>query len=132
MAINKPTPEIDERIKQARLHVQKNAEKKETPQVIQTDSPPVAITQAIGPPTLEVPQLIDMDTAKGWMSVSRVTVYGLVKSGTLPFVRIGGPTGPLRFRAQDVLDYINNQTKTEWDGIQRGVNPPPRKKGKRK
>lgn len=44
--------------------------------------------------------------------VSRTWVYDAAKDGKLPSVRLGGPDGPLRFVAEDLIAWLDERRRT--------------------
>ncbi|MDA0161253.1 helix-turn-helix domain-containing protein [Solirubrobacter ginsenosidimutans] len=48
-----------------------------------------------------------------YLSVSRSWVYEAAKAGRIPYVRLGGPDGPLRFFRDDVERWLEN-ARREW------------------
>lgn len=48
-----------------------------------------------------------------YLAVSRTWVYEAAKAGRIPSVRIGGPTGPLRFAPQDIADWLH-EARAAW------------------
>jgi excisionase family DNA binding protein len=51
--------------------------------------------------------LLTIDEARGILRVGRNVMYGLVKSGALPYIRIGKQ---IRIPLSDLEDWIKNQT----------------------
>jgi len=49
------------------------------------------------------------------LSISRSLVYQLVESGKLPVCRIGNGRGAIRFRSQDVEEYIESCLTVKTD-----------------
>jgi excisionase family DNA binding protein len=49
----------------------------------------------------------------GKLGVSRTWLYDAAKAGRIPSVRIGGPTGPLRFVEEDVDRWLD-EARSAW------------------
>jgi excisionase family DNA binding protein len=47
------------------------------------------------------------------LGVSRTWLYDAARDGRVPAVRIGGPTGPLRFVEEDVERWLD-EARTAW------------------
>ncbi|MDP9344409.1 MAG: helix-turn-helix domain-containing protein [Actinomycetota bacterium] len=47
------------------------------------------------------------------LGVSRTWLYDAAKTGRIPSVRIGGPTGPLRFVEDDVERWLD-EARAAW------------------
>jgi excisionase family DNA binding protein len=47
------------------------------------------------------------------LGVSRTWLYDAAKDGRIPSVRIGGPSGPVRFVRED-LDHWLNEARAAW------------------
>ncbi len=53
-------------------------------------------------------RLLTVSDVAQWLSVSRSLVYQLVESGKLPVYRIGNGRGAVRFRPEDIDEYISS------------------------
>jgi excisionase family DNA binding protein len=47
------------------------------------------------------------------LGVSRTWVYAAAKDGRMPCIRLGGPSGPVRFVEQDLLAWLN-RARAGW------------------
>lgn len=57
--------------------------------------------------TIAGPVLLDVDDVAAVLCVPCQVVEELAASGELPRVRLAGPTGPVRFRVDDVLRFVD-------------------------
>jgi excisionase family DNA binding protein len=53
-------------------------------------------------------ELMKVPEAQKMLNVSRTWLYDAVKDDRIPYLRLGGPDGPLRFVRSDLEAYINN------------------------
>jgi excisionase family DNA binding protein len=53
-------------------------------------------------------QLLDTTAVANILGVKEISVTRRAKAGTLPYLRLGGPHGRLRFRKSDVLAYVKS------------------------
>jgi len=53
-------------------------------------------------------QLLDTAGVASILGLKEISVTRRAKAGTLPYLRLGGPRGCIRFRRSDVLAYIKS------------------------
>jgi excisionase family DNA binding protein len=58
------------------------------------------------PPTCPEPRLLTVVEVGRWLRTSRSWVYAAVRAERLPYVRVGGDAGPIRFIEADIRAHI--------------------------
>ncbi len=51
-------------------------------------------------------QLLDTKGVANLLGLKEISITRRAKSGALPYLRLGGPRGCIRFRRSDILAYI--------------------------
>lgn len=72
------------------------------------------------PPIPDGPRVLDAQGAARYLSLGLDTLYRLVRSGELPHSRIGKS---IRFRPEDLDDYIAARVTREWTRVDRRGRP---------
>lgn len=57
--------------------------------------------------TAQIPEILTAKELEAFLRIDVKTIYGYVQRGLIPYIRI---QSNLRFRKQDVLDWIESQT----------------------
>lgn len=56
--------------------------------------------------TLEIEPLWGMKEVTQYLGVSRTTAWRLIHQHGLPYSKLGGETSPMRFRPEEVRDWV--------------------------
>jgi excisionase family DNA binding protein len=67
----------------------------------------------------DAPALLRPNDVARLLSVSRAWVYEAARTGRIPSVRLGGDDGPLRFVAEDLVQWLAD-ARAAWMPGQRG------------
>ena len=67
-----------------------------------------------------VPAVLDVAGAAQYLAVSADTMYGLVRSGDVPHVRVGKS---IRFRPGDLDRFLDERASRQWERLDRRGRP---------
>jgi excisionase family DNA binding protein len=77
--------------------------------------------------SVELPELLMPAVVCERLKVSRSWLYAAAQDGRIPSVRLGGPDGPLRFVAADLVGWLEEARSCVLPGKARcGLRPPRR------